>query len=128
MNPARRATAAAATTVALATAGTLLTTVTPASAAVTCTSPVFKRQFFANTSFSGPAKKTDCDRAIDEDVGFGLAEDREYYDDDEPEYTTREREREPERELESRYQERPNVRRLQSRRAGRRWWQARTRR
>ena len=43
-------------------------------------------------------------------VYFGLAEDREYYDDDEPDT------REPERELESRYQERPNVRRLQSRR------------
>ena len=43
-------------------------------------------------------------------VYFGLAEDREYYDDDEPDA------REPERELESRYQERPNVRRLQSRR------------
>ena len=40
---------------------------------------------------------------------FGLAEDREYYD-DEPDY------QEPERELESRYQERPNVRRLSSRR------------
>jgi cell division inhibitor SepF len=39
-------------------------------------------------------------------VYFGLAEDREYYDDDEPEY----RERTPEPE------ERPNVRRLQSRR------------
>ena len=42
-------------------------------------------------------------------VYFGLAEDREYYD-DEPDY------QEPERELETRYQERPNVRRLQSRR------------
>ena len=40
-------------------------------------------------------------------VYFGLAEDRDYYDDDEPDY------QEPERELESRYQERPNVRRLQ---------------
>ena len=40
---------------------------------------------------------------------FGLAEDRDYYDDDEPEI------REPEREPESRYEEeRPNVRRLQS--------------
>ncbi|MFD7696501.1 PA14 domain-containing protein [Streptomyces sp. NPDC059805] len=66
MNPARRATAAAATTVALATAGTLLTTVTPASAAVSCTSPVFKREFFANTTFSGTPKKTDCDSAIDQ--------------------------------------------------------------
>jgi cell division inhibitor SepF len=43
-------------------------------------------------------------------VYFGLAEDREYYEDDEPVAP------EPERELESRYQERPNVRRLQSRR------------
>jgi cell division inhibitor SepF len=43
-------------------------------------------------------------------VYFGLAEDREYYDDDEFDI------HEPERELESRYQERPNVRRLQSKR------------
>ena len=43
-------------------------------------------------------------------VYFGLAEDREYYDEEEPEG------REPERELESRYSERPNVRRLSSRR------------
>ena len=49
-------------------------------------------------------------------VYFGLAEDREtYYDDDEPEYREprepRERAPEPDR-----YEERPNVRRLQSRR------------
>ncbi|WP_244188049.1 PA14 domain-containing protein, partial [Streptomyces regalis] len=45
----------------------LLTAVTaPASAATTCTSPVFKRQFFANTTFSGTPKKTDCDSAIDQ--------------------------------------------------------------
>jgi cell division inhibitor SepF len=44
-------------------------------------------------------------------VYFGLAEDREAYDEEEPvDY------REPEEELESRYRERPNVRRLQSRR------------
>jgi cell division inhibitor SepF len=43
-------------------------------------------------------------------VYFGLAEDRDYYEDDEPEV------REPERETASRYEERPNVRRLQSRR------------
>jgi len=66
MNSARRATTAAATAVALATAGTLLTTATPAAAAVSCTSPVFKRQFFANTTFSGTPKKTDCDSAIDQ--------------------------------------------------------------
>ena len=44
-------------------------------------------------------------------VYFGLAEDRDYYEDDEPEV----RERAPERVSESRYEEeRPNVRRLQS--------------
>jgi cell division inhibitor SepF len=54
-------------------------------------------------------------------VYFGLAEDHEAYDDDyqeaeRPASRAREREREPEAELESRYSERPNVRRLQSRR------------
>ena len=43
-------------------------------------------------------------------VYFGLAEDRDAYEEDEPEY------REPEEELESRYRERPNVRRLSTRR------------
>jgi cell division inhibitor SepF len=44
-------------------------------------------------------------------VYFGVAEDRDAYDDDEAvDY------REPEEELESRYRERPNVRRLSSRR------------
>ncbi|MER6628493.1 PA14 domain-containing protein [Streptomyces sp. NPDC000987] len=72
MNPARRTTtAAAATAVVLATAGTLLTTATPASAATTCTSPVYKRQFYANTTFSGTPKKTDCDSAIDQNWGTG---------------------------------------------------------
>ena len=45
-------------------------------------------------------------------VYFGLAEDRDYYEDDEPEI----RDRTPEREPESRHEERPNVRRLQSKR------------
>jgi cell division inhibitor SepF len=44
-------------------------------------------------------------------VYFGLAEDRDAYDDEEVEDV-----REPEEELESRYRERPNVRRLSSRR------------
>ncbi|GAA1158527.1 hypothetical protein GCM10009654_13320 [Streptomyces hebeiensis] len=70
MNPARRTTAAAAT-LALATAGGLLTVATPASAAVSCPSPVYKRQLFANTSFSGTPKKTDCDSAINEKWGTG---------------------------------------------------------
>jgi cell division inhibitor SepF len=44
-------------------------------------------------------------------VYFGLAEDREYYEDEEPAAPEQ-----PEQELESRYRERPNVRRLSSRR------------
>ena len=43
-------------------------------------------------------------------VYFGLAEDRDAYEEEEVDY------REPEEELESRYRERPNVRRLSSRR------------
>ena len=43
-------------------------------------------------------------------VFFGLAEERDNYADDEDDY------REPEQELEERYRERPNVRRLSSRR------------
>ncbi|NEB00442.1 PA14 domain-containing protein [Streptomyces sp. SID13726] len=64
MNPARRTTTGA---LLLATAGGLLTAVAPpASATVSCPSPVFKRQFFANTSLSGTPRKTDCDTAIDQ--------------------------------------------------------------
>ncbi|MCX4787880.1 MULTISPECIES: PA14 domain-containing protein [unclassified Streptomyces] len=56
-----------------ATSCSLLTAVsaTPAAAATSCTSPVFKRQFFANTSFSGTPKKTDCDSVIDQNWGTG---------------------------------------------------------
>ena len=64
MNPARHATAAA---VVLSVAGSLLAGATgSASAATSCASPVFKRQFFANTAFSGTARKTDCDNAVDQ--------------------------------------------------------------
>jgi fibronectin type 3 domain-containing protein len=59
-------TAAASTAVVLATAGTLLTVAPSASAATTCTSPVFKRQFFANTTLAGTPRKTDCDAAVNE--------------------------------------------------------------
>ena len=45
-------------------------------------------------------------------VYFGLAEDRDTYDDEPPPQD----QREPEEELENRYRERPNVRRLSSRR------------
>ncbi|WP_377274338.1 fibronectin type III domain-containing protein [Peterkaempfera sp. SMS 1(5)a] len=48
-----------------------LLTATPASATVTCTSPVFKREFFANTTLSGKPKKTDCDAAINQSWGTG---------------------------------------------------------
>lgn len=73
MNPARRrTTSAAAVAVVLATAGGLLTALAaPASAAVNCASPVYKRQFFANTALSGTPKKTDCDSAISENWGTG---------------------------------------------------------
>lgn len=68
----RRTTSAAAGAVVLATAGGMLTALaTPASAAVSCTSPVYKRQFFANTTFSGTPKKTDCDSTISENWGTG---------------------------------------------------------
>lgn len=69
MNPARRATA---TAVVLAAAGALLSAVAPAAAAaVTCASPTYQRQFFANTAFSGTPKKTDCDAAVAEKWGTG---------------------------------------------------------
>ncbi|MFF9337946.1 cellulose 1,4-beta-cellobiosidase, partial [Streptomyces albogriseolus] len=62
-----------ATAVVLATAGGLLTSVaaSPASAATTCTAPVYKRQIYANTTFSGTAKQTGCDAAISENWGTG---------------------------------------------------------
>lgn len=71
MNRPRGTTVATASAVVLATAGSLLTAATPASAAVTCTSPVFKRTFYANTTFSGTPKATDCDSVIDENWGTG---------------------------------------------------------
>ncbi|MFD7323141.1 PA14 domain-containing protein [Streptomyces sp. NPDC059875] len=58
------------TTAALAVAGGLLTAA-PASAAVTCTSPVWTAQYYANTSFSGTPKLTACDNAIAENYGTG---------------------------------------------------------
>ncbi|MGW1722748.1 fibronectin type III domain-containing protein [Streptomyces sp. NPDC002306] len=60
-------------TVLIATAGGLLTAgAVPASAATaSCVSPAYKRQFFANTTFSGTPRKTDCDARIDENWGAG---------------------------------------------------------
>ncbi|WP_326721696.1 PA14 domain-containing protein [Streptomyces sp. NBC_00243] len=71
MNPARPTTAAVAGAVVLMTAAGLLVAANSASAATTCASPVYRRQFFANTTFSGTPKKTDCDTAIDQNWGTG---------------------------------------------------------
>ncbi|MET9595766.1 PA14 domain-containing protein [Streptomyces sp. NPDC006516] len=71
MNRPRGTTVATASAVVLATAGGLLVTAAPASAAVTCASPVFKRTFYANTTFSGTPKGTDCDSVIDQNWGTG---------------------------------------------------------
>ncbi|MEI5526587.1 PA14 domain-containing protein [Streptomyces brasiliscabiei] len=87
MPPARPTTATAAMTataaaVVLATSAGLLTAATTtASAAPSCASPVFKRQFYGNVSFSGTPKKTDCDTRISENWGTkapasGLPKDR----------------------------------------------------
>jgi fibronectin type 3 domain-containing protein len=61
---------ALASTAVLAAVGGLLTA-TPASAAVTCASPVWTAQFYANASFSGTPKLTACDTAIAENYGLG---------------------------------------------------------
>ncbi|MEV7418336.1 PA14 domain-containing protein [Streptomyces sp. NPDC089919] len=42
-----------------------------AAAAVTCAAPVWKAQFFADTTFSGTPAHTACDPVIDEDYGTG---------------------------------------------------------
>ena len=68
MNPARRTTRAATTALVLATTGGLLTAVASAATA-TCDSPVYKRQFFANATFSGTPKRPDCDTSIAENWG-----------------------------------------------------------
>ncbi|MFF3684449.1 PA14 domain-containing protein [Streptomyces sp. NPDC002187] len=64
-----RLTALAATAALAATGG--LITAAPASAAVTCTSPVWKAQYFGNSTFSGTPKLTACDSAIAENYGYG---------------------------------------------------------
>lgn len=75
MNRPRSTTVATAGAVVLATSGGLLAAAGPASAAVTCASPVFKRTFYANTTFSGTPKGTDCDSVIDQNWGTGAPGD-----------------------------------------------------
>ncbi|MYV54180.1 PA14 domain-containing protein, partial [Streptomyces sp. SID3212] len=43
----------------------------PAAAAVTCASPVWKAQYFGNTTFTGTPKLTACDSAVAENYGSG---------------------------------------------------------
>ncbi|MEU6927848.1 PA14 domain-containing protein [Streptomyces sp. NPDC046374] len=62
--------AASAALAALALAGGLVTA-TPAAAAVTCNAPVWKAQYYANTTFSGTPKLTACDSAVAENYGYG---------------------------------------------------------
>ncbi|MEE1752833.1 fibronectin type III domain-containing protein [Streptomyces sp. SP18CS02] len=61
---------ATATTAVLAITGGVLTAA-PASAAVTCTSPVWTVQYYANTTLSGTPRLTACDAAISENYGTG---------------------------------------------------------
>ncbi|WP_369145194.1 fibronectin type III domain-containing protein [Streptomyces sp. R44] len=61
---------ALATTAALAASGGLLTA-TPATAAVSCASPAWKAEYFANTTLTGTPKLTVCDNAISENYGLG---------------------------------------------------------
>lgn len=65
-----RLTALAATAALAATVGGLITAA-PASAAVTCASPVWKAEYFGNSTFSGTPKLTACDSAIAENYGAG---------------------------------------------------------
>ncbi|MFF0475092.1 PA14 domain-containing protein [Streptomyces sp. NPDC004284] len=61
---------ALATTAALAATGGLLTA-TPAAAAVTCASPLWKAEYYANTTLTGTPRLTTCDSAIAENYGYG---------------------------------------------------------
>ncbi|MCD2465893.1 PA14 domain-containing protein [Streptomyces sp. MBT42] len=61
---------ALATTAALAASGGLLTA-TPAAAAVTCAAPVWKAEYYANTTLTGTPKLTTCDSVIAENYGTG---------------------------------------------------------
>ncbi|MFF9060949.1 PA14 domain-containing protein [Streptomyces sp. NPDC014882] len=69
MSTRTRLTALAAAAALAATGG--LITATPALAAVTCASPLWKAQYFGNTTFSGTPKLTACDSAVSENYGYG---------------------------------------------------------
>ncbi|MFJ2651819.1 PA14 domain-containing protein [Streptomyces sp. NPDC087420] len=72
MRPRNRLSGVSAAGVVCVVAGTLLSaTATPAIAEVSCTSPAWKVQFYANTTFSGTPKLTTCDSAVSESYGTG---------------------------------------------------------
>jgi hypothetical protein len=74
MRPVGRSGPALAATPTTATSGGLLAASgAPASAASSGASPVYKRQFHANTTFSDTPKKTDCDAAVSEYWGTKTA-------------------------------------------------------
>ncbi|MFD3532827.1 fibronectin type III domain-containing protein [Streptomyces sp. NPDC058664] len=61
---------ALATTAALVASGGLLTA-GPAAAAVTCASPLWKADYYANTTLTGTPKLITCDSVIAENYGYG---------------------------------------------------------
>ncbi|MFF7363588.1 PA14 domain-containing protein [Streptomyces sp. NPDC008125] len=60
---------AAATAVVVTLTGGLVAFATTSASAATCATNTFTRQFFANTGFSGAAKRTDCDASVNENWG-----------------------------------------------------------
>ncbi|MFJ8009494.1 PA14 domain-containing protein [Streptomyces fagopyri] len=69
MSSARTSRLTAATTAVVALTGGLVASATSQASAASCSTNSYTRQFFANTSFSGAAKRTDCDSAIGENWG-----------------------------------------------------------
>ncbi|SFD15175.1 PA14 domain-containing protein [Streptomyces aidingensis] len=67
----RRRHAVVALLTAVLTGGLLSVLAPPASAAVSCPSPQWKAQYYANASFSGTPKLTTCDSAVYENYGSG---------------------------------------------------------
>ncbi|MEU1268234.1 PA14 domain-containing protein [Streptomyces sp. NPDC005799] len=60
---------AVATAAVAAMAGGLVSVATSPASAAACAANTYTRQFFANTSFSGTPKRTDCDTAVSENWG-----------------------------------------------------------
>ncbi|WP_019072831.1 hypothetical protein [Streptomyces hokutonensis] len=69
MSSVGRSRLAAATAVVTVLTGGLAAVATSSASAATCTTNTYTRQVFANTAFSGAAKRTDCDTAVSENWG-----------------------------------------------------------